>query len=110
MIVQCPNCEAVGQIDDSKVPEKGAYTRCPKCQFRFYLGTERRSQRDRRSGEERRKASYHIEDDFPYFLNGGSERRSWAVRRVKGERRTTWPRVKKWSISGGGLISRRPKN
>ena len=106
MKVQCPNCRATGQIAESKVPERGAYTRCPKCQVRLFIGADRRSEGDRRSGKDRRKASYSVEDDFPYFLNGGPERRSWPARRRKGERRANWPRVNKWSISGGRLMSR----
>jgi predicted Zn finger-like uncharacterized protein len=106
MEVQCPNCGAIGQITDSKIPEGGAYTRCPKCQVRLFLGDDRRSGRDRRSGKERRKASHSVVDDFPYFLKGGSERRSGAERRGNGERRANWPRLNKWSISGGRLMSR----
>ena len=106
MKIKCPNCRAAGQIADSKIPERGAYTRCPKCQTRLFVGTDRRSGRYRRSGEDRRKASYRFEDDFPHFSKGGSERRGWAERRWKGERRANWPKVNKWSIAGGGLISR----
>jgi predicted Zn finger-like uncharacterized protein len=34
---KCPNCGAAYQIDDSIIPDKGAYARCPKCQTRFFL-------------------------------------------------------------------------
>lgn len=37
MKVQCPNCKAVYNIDDSKVPEKGVKASCPKCKTRFTL-------------------------------------------------------------------------
>jgi len=40
MQTQCPKCKASGKIDDSKIPEKGAYVRCPKCDERFYLEKE----------------------------------------------------------------------
>ena len=106
MKIQCPNCRAAGQIADSKIPERGTYIRCPKCQTRLFVGTDRRSGRHRRSGVDRRKASYSVEDDFPYFFKGGSERRSWAERRLKIERRANRPRAYKWSTAGGGLISR----
>ena len=106
MKVQCPNCGAAGQVADSKIPVKGTYARCFKCQSRFFVGTDRRSRWDRRYGNDRRKSSYSVEDDFPYFFKGGSERRSWAERRLKIERRANWPRVNKWSTAGGGLISR----
>jgi len=106
MKVQCPNCGAAYQTADSKIPVKGAYGRCLKCQARFFVRTDWRSGRDRRSGNDRRKASYCVEDDFPYFFKGGSERRSWAERRLKIERRANRPRAYKWSTAGGGLISR----
>jgi predicted Zn finger-like uncharacterized protein len=35
MKAQCPNCKAVYNIDDSKIPEKGAHVTCKKCQTRF---------------------------------------------------------------------------
>jgi predicted Zn finger-like uncharacterized protein len=40
MKTQCPKCKASGKIDDSKIPEKGVYVRCPKCNERFYLQRE----------------------------------------------------------------------
>ncbi len=40
MKVQCPECGFTSQIDDSKVPDKGAYTRCRKCHTRFFLSKE----------------------------------------------------------------------
>ena len=106
MKFRCPDCGTVGQIADWKIPVKGAYARCFKCQARFFVGADRRSRRNRRSGIDRRKALYSAEDNYAYFSKGGSERRSWADRRLKIERRANWPRVKKWSIAGGGLISR----
>ncbi len=37
MKVQCPKCEAAYKISDSKIPDKGGYARCFKCQARFFL-------------------------------------------------------------------------
>jgi len=37
MKVQCPQCKAAYQIPDTKIPDKGAYARCPKCQTRFLV-------------------------------------------------------------------------
>ena len=51
-----------------------------------------RSNMDRRSGDDRRKAY-----DLDYFLNGGVERRDWKERRSNAERRTGWTRVSKWA-------------
>jgi len=41
---ECPNCGAVYQIDDSKIPDEGGYGRCPKCQTRFFIKKEFSSQ------------------------------------------------------------------
>ena len=106
MKVQCPNCGAAYQIAESKTPVKGAYAGCLKCQARFFVCTDRRCGRDRRSGRNRQKACHSVEEDFPYFLKGGTERRNWLERRSRGERGSDWPRVSKRYISGGGLISR----
>jgi len=35
MKAQCPKCNAVYNIDDSKIPEKGAQATCSKCKTRF---------------------------------------------------------------------------
>ena len=40
MKVQCPKCSAAYQIDNSKLPPKGAYGKCPKCQTRFLVKKE----------------------------------------------------------------------
>lgn len=53
---------------------------------------EIRSDMDRRSGEDRRRAY-----DLDYFSNGGVERRYWKERRSNVERRVDWTRVSKWS-------------
>jgi len=37
MEARCPSCEAVYQIDDSKIPDKGAYATCVKCRKRFHI-------------------------------------------------------------------------
>lgn len=37
MKAQCPNCHAVYNIDDSKIPEKGAQATCAKCKTRFEI-------------------------------------------------------------------------
>jgi len=37
MIVKCPNCKSGYQIDETKIPVKGAYTRCKQCQTRFLV-------------------------------------------------------------------------
>jgi len=40
MKVQCPECNAGYQVDEEKIPEKGTYTRCKKCQTRFLIQRE----------------------------------------------------------------------
>ena len=46
---------------------------------------------DRRLWGDRRKV-YSLD----YFLNGGVERRKWADRRTRPERRSKWSRVGPW--------------
>ena len=64
------------------------------------LGGSRRSQLDRRSGEDRRK-SYSLD----YFINGGVERRMSGERRKNPERRADWRQVGKWYsvFAGDGM-------
>ena len=40
MKVMCPQCKAVYQIDDSRIPSKGIHGRCPKCKERFFIRKE----------------------------------------------------------------------
>jgi predicted Zn finger-like uncharacterized protein len=40
MEIQCHNCKAKYQVDDAKVPDKGAYVRCKKCQAKFLIQRE----------------------------------------------------------------------
>ena len=51
MKVQCSNCKAVYQIDESKIPEKGAYATCPKCKTRFYIKKEPKAQKEEQQEE-----------------------------------------------------------
>ena len=37
MVVKCPTCQSGYQIDETKIPPGGAYTRCKKCQTRFRI-------------------------------------------------------------------------
>jgi predicted Zn finger-like uncharacterized protein len=37
MKVQCPQCGASYQIEDSRIPEKGALATCKKCKNRFQV-------------------------------------------------------------------------
>jgi len=40
MKLTCPGCQASYRVDDSKIPDKGIYGRCPKCQERFLITKE----------------------------------------------------------------------
>ena len=40
MKTNCPKCEAVYNIDDAKIPEKGAVATCKKCQARFRISKQ----------------------------------------------------------------------
>jgi predicted Zn finger-like uncharacterized protein len=40
MNIQCPNCKTEYKIDDARVPDKGVYFRCKKCQTKFFVKKE----------------------------------------------------------------------
>ena len=40
MKIQCPDCKTGYQVDDAKIPDKGAYVRCNKCQTKFLIQRE----------------------------------------------------------------------
>ena len=40
MKIQCPNCKAGYQVDEAKIPHKGASVRCGKCQTKFLVQKE----------------------------------------------------------------------
>jgi len=41
MKVQCPECKVGYNLDEKKLPAKGAYVRCRKCQHRFFIKKEK---------------------------------------------------------------------
>ena len=43
MKAKCTKCEAVYNIDDAKIPEKGVFATCKKCQTRFQIKREETS-------------------------------------------------------------------
>jgi predicted Zn finger-like uncharacterized protein len=40
MIVQCPSCEVRFNLQQDRIPEKGARVRCSKCQHRFFVARD----------------------------------------------------------------------
>jgi len=40
MIIQCPDCKTNYKIDDARIPDKGVYSRCKKCQTKFFVKKE----------------------------------------------------------------------
>ena len=56
MRFQCSKCKTVFRVDEAKVPEKGAYGRCPKCKERILIkkdqSLEARTGQELRIGEE----------------------------------------------------------
>ena len=40
MNIQCPNCKTKYKIDDARIPDKGVYSRCKKCQTKFFVKKE----------------------------------------------------------------------
>jgi len=43
MNIQCPNCKTVYKIDGARIPDKGVYSRCKKCQTKFFVKKETKS-------------------------------------------------------------------
>ena len=37
MNIQCPNCKTKYKINDARIPDKGVYSRCKKCQTKFFI-------------------------------------------------------------------------
>jgi predicted Zn finger-like uncharacterized protein len=50
MKVQCPNCRAIYNIDESKIPEKGAHGTCSRCGKRFDI-KKRPKEKDGKSSQ-----------------------------------------------------------
>jgi len=40
MNIRCPNCKTKYNIDDARIPDKGVYSRCKKCQTKFFVKKE----------------------------------------------------------------------
>jgi len=36
MNIQCPSCKTEYKVDDARIPDKGVYSRCKKCQHKFF--------------------------------------------------------------------------
>lgn len=73
MKVQCPKCDAGYQVDEKKIPEKGTYTRCKKCQTRFLI---QREPEEKESGPARaamKTASEHIQLIDQYIAQDDQE-------------------------------------
>ena len=51
MKIKCPKCEAVYEISESKIPEKGANVTCKKCQNRFTVKREEKREEKIQEGE-----------------------------------------------------------
>lgn len=55
MKIECPECNAVHKIDESKIPDKGAYARCRECKARFFVEKKKESPEPPRQAEETKK-------------------------------------------------------
>ncbi len=42
MNIQCPSCKTEYKVDDARIPDKGVYSRCKKCQNKFFVKKETR--------------------------------------------------------------------
>jgi predicted Zn finger-like uncharacterized protein len=48
MNIQCPNCKTEYKIDDTRIPDKGVYSRCKKCQTKFFVKKETKPSKNNR--------------------------------------------------------------
>ena len=51
MNIQCPNCKTDYKIDDSRIPDKGVYSRCKKCQTKFFVKKETKPSKNNQDGK-----------------------------------------------------------
>ena len=51
MNIQCPNCKTKYKIDDARIPDKGVYSRCKKCQTKFFVKKETKPSKKKRDGK-----------------------------------------------------------
>jgi len=63
MIVKCSNCGAVHNIEDSKIPEKGAYATCRDCKNRFFVVKQKDSNIISNTNLKNKKSVNHKSDD-----------------------------------------------
>ena len=51
MNIQCPNCKTKYKIDDTRIPDKGVYSRCKKCQTKFFVKKETKQSKEKQEGK-----------------------------------------------------------
>ncbi len=51
MNIQCPNCKTEYKIDDARIPDKGIYSRCKKCQNKFFVKKETKPSKKDQDGK-----------------------------------------------------------
>lgn len=51
MNIQCPNCKTEYKIDDARIPDKGIYSRCKKCQNKFFVKKETKPSKKDQAGK-----------------------------------------------------------
>jgi predicted Zn finger-like uncharacterized protein len=51
MNIQCPNCKTNYKIDDARIPDKGVYSRCKKCQTKFFVKKETQPSKKKQDGK-----------------------------------------------------------
>ncbi len=73
MKVQCPKCNAGYQVDEEKIPEKGTYTRCKKCQTQFLIQREPEGKESGPAREAMKTASEHIQLIDQYIAQDDQE-------------------------------------
>jgi len=51
MNIQCPNCKTKYKVDDARIPDKGVYSRCKKCQTKFFVKKETKTSNNKQDGK-----------------------------------------------------------
>jgi len=51
MNIQCPNCKTEYKVDDDRIPDKGVYSRCKKCQTKFFVKKETKPSEEKQDGK-----------------------------------------------------------
>lgn len=72
MEIQCRNCNARYQVENAKIPDKGAYVRCKKCQTRFLIQKETKA-KNSESGKALKSNTSAQEQSVDLYIEQGNQ-------------------------------------